>query len=67
MPLFIILLIAFIPSPAYAYIDMGTGSMIFQMLVAGFVGAAFTIKMYWHSLKQKIKKLLGRDHPPEDI
>lgn len=46
--------------PAYAYIDMGTGSMIFQMLVAGLVGAGFTIKMYWRTLKGKVRQLLGR-------
>ncbi len=51
-------------APAHAYIDMGTGSLIFQMLVAGIVGAGFTIKMYWHALKQRVNRLLGR--PVED-
>jgi len=51
-------------APAHAYIDMGTGSLIFQMLVAGIVGAGFTIKMYWHALKNRVNRLLGR--PVED-
>jgi|GEM_PF-1154833 hypothetical protein len=46
--------------PAHAYIDMGTGSLIFQMLVAGLVGAGFTIKMYWHALKERVNRMLGR-------
>lgn len=49
---------------AHAYIDMGTGSLIFQMLVAGIVGAGFTIKVYWHALKNRVNRLLGR--PVED-
>lgn len=53
--------------PAHAYIDMGTGSLIFQMLVAGIVGAGFTIKMYWHALKRKVNRLLGRPVEDDDI
>lgn len=36
---------------AHAYLDLGTGSMVFQVLVAGFVAASFTVKMYWRRLK----------------
>lgn len=46
--------------PAYAYIDMGTGSMIFQMLAAGLVGFLFTVKMYWVSIKAKVAGLFAR-------
>lgn len=45
--------------PAYAYIDMGTGSMIFQMIVGGLVGASFTIKLYWRTIVKKMRRLLG--------
>lgn len=48
---------------AHAYIDLGTGSMIFQMIVAGLVGATFTIKMYWYKIKTKIRRLLGHPEP----
>ncbi len=40
---------------AYGYLDPGTGSMILQSLVAAALGAAFTIKVYWH----KIRNFLG--------
>ncbi len=46
--------------PAYAYIDLGTGSMVFQMLMAGAIGVFFTIKMYWISFKQKFRRALRR-------
>jgi hypothetical protein len=52
------------PISAYAYIDMGTGSMVFQILMGGLIGLLFTIKTYWLSLKMKIRsfylKLTGQ-------
>ena len=41
----------FFPRMAYAYIDPGTGSYIVQMLIAGLMGALFTIKLYWGRIK----------------
>jgi len=35
---------------AFAYIDMGTGSLLFQFIVGGVIGFFFTVKMYWPSL-----------------
>ena len=32
---------------ASAYIDPGTGSYIFQLLLAGLLGAAYVLKVYW--------------------
>ncbi len=39
------------PRAAYAYIDPGTGSLIFQMIVAAGVGALFFLKVFWHRVK----------------
>ena len=39
-------------SPAYAYLDPGTGSMILQILLGGVAGALVIGKLYWHRLKQ---------------
>ena len=41
---------------AHAYLDLGTGSMIIQSLIAGIVGAFFIIKTYWFKLKAKFFK-----------
>ena len=46
---------------AYAYLDPGTGSMLFQALIGGVVAAIFTIKMYWYHLKLFIKRKLGKE------
>jgi hypothetical protein len=37
--------------PAHAYIDAGSGSYVLQMLMAGLLGLAFTIKLSWQRLK----------------
>lgn len=44
----------------HAYVDPGTGSYLFQMLLAVFLGATFTLKHYWRSLKARIS---GRKSP----
>lgn len=36
---------------AYAYIDPGTGSYFLQIVIAGVVGAAFTLKLFWRRLR----------------
>lgn len=37
--------------PAYAYLDPGTGSYILQLLIAGLLGAAFALKLFWKNIK----------------
>jgi len=36
---------------AHAYIDPGTGSYVLQLILAGFIGAAFTAELFWKRLK----------------
>lgn len=36
---------------AHAYIDPGTGSYILQIVIAGLVGAAFTLKLFWKRIQ----------------
>jgi hypothetical protein len=54
---------------AYAYIDLGTGSFILQMLIASIVGALFTFKMWVRQVKRYFFKLLsftGKTYPQSD-
>ncbi len=56
---FILLLLSAIvvlEKDAYAYLDPGTGSMMLQMLVAGLLGLAFTLKTYWQRIISYFKK-----------
>lgn len=39
------------PPPAFAYLDPGTGSYIFQVLVGMLLGGVFVIKGFWGSIK----------------
>ena len=32
---------------AYAYLDMGTGSYIIQVIIGSFLGVAVTLKIFW--------------------
>lgn len=54
--LIVILSLLAIPSSAYAYIDPQSGSLIFQTVIAVFLGAIFTIKTYWYKFKGLFKK-----------
>lgn len=48
------------PRNAYAYLDPGTGTYLFQLLVAALLGAAVGIKIFWHKIKFFLKKLFSR-------
>lgn len=34
-------------SPAYAYLDPGSGSMMLQLLLGGIAGLFVIVKLYW--------------------
>lgn len=51
---------------AFAYLDPGTGSMLLQLLIAGVLGALFTIKMYWYRFKGFFARLMGKEPADPD-
>lgn len=66
MYLVLIIFIVLIPKYSFAYLDPGLGSYIFQMLIAGFLGVAFTFKFYLFKIKSFFssffsKKKIKRD------
>ena len=46
-------------SPAFAYIDPGTSSLILQAALGGLAAAAAAVGLYW----RKIKTLMGEKPP----
>lgn len=54
------------PPFVYAYLDPGTGSYILQLLVAGLVGGAFVIKMFWSRIQTFFRRLFSRGEKLED-
>ena len=47
-------------TPAYAYLDPGTGSMILQVLLGGIAGVAVAGRFYW----RKVLGFFGMDSAP---
>ena len=50
----IVFVFLFCTTPAYAYLDPGTGSLFLQLLLGGVAGLIVIIKLYWHSFLVKI-------------
>ena len=48
----------FFSSPAYAYIDPGLGSLIFQSLIGGFAVAFGFATLFWKKIKLFFAQLL---------
>lgn len=40
-----------------AYLDAGTGSLVIQMMVGGFVTALYVVKTRWASIRAAIRRL----------
>ncbi len=59
------LLWLFAPLSASAYLDPGSGSFVVQVVVASFLGIAFTVKTFWHSITFKISQLFAKKKPDE--
>ena len=50
-------------SPAYAYLDPGTGSMLLQGLIAGLAVIMSFLSIYW----QKVKAFFVKQKPDIDV
>ena len=46
----VVLLIVF-SAPAHAYVDLGSGSYMLQMALAGLLAVVFTLKLWWQRVK----------------
>lgn len=55
-----VLFLFFFPLYTLAYLEPGTLSYVLQFLLAVFVGAAVTGKLYWKKLKKFTKNLFNR-------
>ena len=50
-----------VPRPAAAYIDPLSGSILLQVLAAGFFATAFTVKRFWRRAADAVQRLRRRD------
>ena len=38
-------------TPAFAYVDPGTGSMLLQVILGGIAAAGVALKLFWHKIR----------------
>jgi len=41
-------------TPAYAYLDPGSGGMIVQLLLGGLAGAGVLVRLFWNRLRNLV-------------
>ena len=58
--LFVVVIILLFPRKAHAYLDLGTGSFIFQMLIATSLAALYFFKSYVRRAVKFFAGLLNR-------
>lgn len=44
----------------HTYLDPGSGSYLLQLLIAGLLGAALTVRLYWSRIKAFFVKRFGK-------
>lgn len=47
------------PGDAHAYLNPGTGSFIFQLVIAALLGGLLTLKIYWNRFRGFFKDLFS--------
>lgn len=57
---FLSLYLVFVPQPAHAYLDPGTGSYILQVAAAVLFAGLFVLKTWWKQVTHFISKLFER-------
>lgn len=58
----------FTTTPAWAYLDPGTGSVLLQIILGGIAGLAVAGKLMWHRVKDMLgfKTTLSEDDAGDD-
>ena len=46
---------------AHAYLDPGTGSFALQLLLSGFLGGLFALKLFWKRVALLLRSLFSRE------
>jgi len=58
--IFLLLIPGLFITDAFAYLDPGSGSMIFQAIVGALIGVGIAVKIYWEKLKYKFTSSFAR-------
>jgi hypothetical protein len=58
-----LVVVLLVPAAARAYIDPGSGSLVFQGIIAAVLGVGVAIRLFWQRIKAR---LTGRRRPDPD-
>jgi hypothetical protein len=61
--------LVFTQGEAHAYLDPGTGSVLFQVLAGAVLASLFAVKMFWYRIKVFVTATIQRrkaEHPDGD-
>ena len=61
-----LLVVLSLSKEAHAYVDPGTGSYLLQIVVAGFLGLLYALKLYWTRLKNFLTSRISRSPKKEE-
>jgi len=61
MNILLIIFLILITKQAYAYIDLGSTTVIIQSIIALFVGVLVSLHMYWNKFLIFIKKIFSKN------
>ena len=50
----------------HAYLDLGTGSLVIQVLIGFFVGGLFLLKVFWGKVKAFVKGIFSKVRRGDD-
>jgi uncharacterized membrane protein len=57
----LILSLFLLPLSGYGYIDLGSGSYIIQLIIAGFVGFSLSVRIFWKKIKTRFSNKAKAD------
>lgn len=55
-----------VSTPAWAYLDPSTGSMVVSAIVGIFASIALAVKTYWYKIKAFLRRGAKHEHARED-
>ncbi len=58
----ILIFFGIIVQEAYAYLDIGTGSYVFQVVISFVIGGLYAVKLFWTKIILFFKNLLKKSN-----
>jgi hypothetical protein len=66
LALLVVILLLANPAYAWAYVDPGIGSYVFQLTIAAMVAGAYTLRRYFHAVLTFVRSHTRRERSDRD-